>query len=234
MFLPLDNGVTMFDDPEIYERTRSLKLGTAKLSGWAEELRSQIAEVFQMSVLNVFSDRIDIGPAKGRPRLHIIVERASAYHFFRNGLFATGDMIVKEHHDRILGMYFDLLHRLAREAELGTKKVLLIIDCFEAGARCAAAESFRTHDAAVVAAEFPTIWKITGAGPFIIAFFIDEKAKSAAAESNTHLQIERACYEGIKRYDEFEYFTRDSFGIRFDSKEILDQKFDGSLFYYFH
>lgn len=45
-------------------------------------------------------------------------------------------------------------------------------------------------------------------------------------------QIKDEFYETLHRLDEFNVFTYDTFDVRFDSKENLDNKYEGNLFYY--
>jgi hypothetical protein len=41
------------------------------------------------------------------------------------------------------------------------------------------------------------------------------------------------CYELARQYDEFSYLTIETFPIKFDSKENLNAKYHGNMFYYF-
>lgn len=45
-------------------------------------------------------------------------------------------------------------------------------------------------------------------------------------------QIKDEFYETLHKLDEFNVFTYDNFDVRFDSKENLDNKYEGNLFYY--
>ena len=46
-------------------------------------------------------------------------------------------------------------------------------------------------------------------------------------------QIKDDFYEVLHRIDEFNLFTYENLDFRYDSKENLDNHYDGNLFYYF-
>lgn len=62
-------------------------------------------------------------------------------------------------------------------------------------------------------------------------FYTDAHAAEYAA-SGRKTEYERMCLELVKPYDDFGYLTDGRFTIRFDSKQNLDDNFNGSLYLY--
>lgn len=217
----------LLGEKQLYNQTCALKRGGQKLPPLLENLRGKIAGRLGIHVINVVYDRIDIGPAKGRPRLNVIVDSQSDLSRIKVNLFDfkadARDVILEE---------FELA---AKQAGWDFKKVHLISDDFSDEAMNQAVfQLFRNHREELVKQySAHGVWDITGMSKAIVVFFKDEVAKADALANEVGNQIRQACYAAVKPYDEFNYFTPENFSLVFDSKENLDKKYEGNLFYYF-
>jgi hypothetical protein len=221
----------LFCNDKLYEVTRSLKVGTSKLPRPMLELKSRIADCLNLEIVNIYYDTIDIGPAKGRPRLNLIVDSEDDFERLHAGPFA----IKSEAGEAILREFSAIVEQMSLKNEYETRNVLLTVDCFSGEAMRRAVSSAIECDEKTLLNTFssPGLWKIDSISPTMVVFFINERAKNLAASDGTAAKIRTACYESAKRFDEFNYISVENFGVHFDSKENLDKNFAGSLFYYF-
>lgn len=217
----------LFGDKKLYNQTCALKRGEQKLPPLLENLRSRIAGRLDIRVLNIVYDKIDLGPAKGMPRLNIIVDAQSDLSRIKENLF--------NFKPEAQAVILEEFEAEAKQAGWAYQKVHLISDDFSDEAMNQAVVQFYRKDRKRLVKRFSAhrIWDITGMSKHIVVFFKDEAAKSNALSKDGGNQIRRACYSAVKPYDEFGYFTPENFSLVFDSKENLDNKYEGNLFYYF-
>jgi hypothetical protein len=76
------------------------------------------------------------------------------------------------------------------------------------------------------------VWEISALRKHITVFYLTDEDIQTNATNGCSERIEQRCCELARQFDEFGYFTQDSFSIRFDSKENLDTNYDGSMFAY--
>jgi len=221
----------LYCNKTLYDETRSLKKGRTRLSPCLEALRLRISEHLGITVLNIIYDVIENGPVKGRSRLDIIVESAADYQFIYPAIFT-----INEHaKDVILREFADIIREMGVQSTFNTRDVHLFADDFSDEAMNQAAFQFFHNDAEAIVKRYSSdrVWKITGISHRIVIFFSDEKAKDSASVNGVASQIRQVCYNILKGYDEFNYFTPEKFIATFDSKENLDKKYLGNLLYYF-
>lgn len=218
----------LFGNPDLYAEVRRAKLGSAKLTAPLERLRTSLSDQFAINVLHVIYDRIDIGPAAGRPRLKIYLEtHADAAAICDDGRQLNQD--VEEASKQLLASNVDQSIDTSNP-----KAVLVCFDVFAEEAMGQAARYFRERHGDAVVAEFrdANVWVIDGFSKYTVVFFetdIDVSINSRGVSG----EIKDRCFELTKLYDEFDYFAPQNFPIGFDSKETLDSEYRGSIFYYF-
>lgn len=217
----------LFGEKQLYHQTRALKRGEQKLPPLLENLRLRIAARLDIRVLNVVYDKIDLGPAKGTPRLNIIVDAQRDLSRIKENLFN----LKSDAQSAILEEF----NTTAMQAGWDCQRVHLISDDFSDEAMNQAVFQFFNKDGKRLVKQFSAhrIWDITGMSKHIVVFFKDEAAKADALSNRDGDQIRQACYSAVKPYDEFGYFTPENFSLVFDSKENLDNKYEGNLYYYF-
>lgn len=75
------------------------------------------------------------------------------------------------------------------------------------------------------------IWKIITNGSGICIFYQTESAKIINRQNGITEEIKNIYYSSIKEIDEFDFYKEEY--IIFDSKENLDNNYQGNLYYYF-
>ena len=221
----------LFGNKRLYEQTRKMKLGKRKLPHPLDELRRWVNEKYSINVLNVVFDRIDIGPAEGRPRLNLIVDTADDYLRMHKDSFTPKSNYKKS----ILKKFSDIIEESGLGEEYDTRDVHLIFNDFSDEAMRQASTQLLENDKEAIISKFAqfNIWDIFGFSKSIVVFYLMEKDLKENEGNGSNDLIKQECYQVVKRYDEFDCFQLDSFPITFDSKENLDNNYEGSLFYYF-
>ncbi len=220
----------LFGNPKLYDRARQAKLGNSDLSGPLEEIRLWVNSHYLINVLDVVYDTIDLGSHEGTPRLNLIIETTQDYEQLHKDIFTLKPNIKRS----ILNRFSRIVAGSACPSKYDTDNVHLITDDFSREAMGRAAEKFIRNDRQAVANRFPNanIWDISGHSTLIVVFYHIEEEISQNQKNGQSEAIRGMCYEGVKRYDEFDYFYPENFSLKFDSKENLDKNYKGSLFYY--
>jgi hypothetical protein len=217
----------LFGEKELYKQTCALKRGELKLPPALDGLRARLEQRLGIHVVNVVYDKIEIGPAKGKPRLNVIVETQTDLKRIKNTPFD----FKPEACEAIL----DEFQTTAGVAGWDSDKPHLISDDFSNEAMNQAVLKFLRKDRKRVTKQYASdrLWDITGMSKDIVVFFMDEAAKVVATSNGVAERIKQSCYGAVKTYDEFNYVTPENFALVLDSKENLDKKYQGNLFYYF-
>ncbi|MBI1246826.1 hypothetical protein GC197_03150 [bacterium] len=216
----------LFGNPELFAVARSAKLGESSLHAGLAELRDWVFSEFDVRVVHIVYDHIDIGPAKGRPRLNLILETDVDF----NSLKTDAITIHPDIRDKVVRRFQQIAKR---HPDLESDNVHLVFDNFSDECLGRACSAFLRHDAKRITNDFKhTIWQIDGFSRVLAVFlYTDNEIKKCTADG-TCKQICQQCFNAVKMYDEFDYLTADSFQLRFDSKENLDVNYKGNLFYY--
>jgi hypothetical protein len=116
--------------------------------------------------------------------------------------------------------------------EANLENLFVIYNDFSDEARVAAnwkaAEEVKTQ----IKSKYPVVWNVITMFSGSVVFYYSD-ADIAVNENNGISQaITDIYYSILKKYDEFNYFTRENISLKFDSKENLDKNYQGNLFYY--
>jgi hypothetical protein len=221
----------LFGDKRLYEQARAIKKGLSRLDPCLESVRSRLSEKLGIKILSLVYDTIDIGPAKGRPRLNLIIETLDDFNRIHENQFT----IMQDVKETTLKEFTEIVGHMGKQSQFETRNVLLISDAFADEAMNQAAFKFTEKNTYSIIKAFPNekLWKITGFGRHIVVFFVDENAKSLALANGATDRIRSACFERMKVYDEFNYLTLENLSVCFDTKENLDKNYQGNFYYYF-
>ena len=220
----------LFGDKKLYARARQAKLGKSDLSGPLEDLRLWANSQYSINVIYVVYDLIEIGPHKGRPRLNLIIETSQDYKQLHKDIFTLEPNVMSS----VLNMFSLIVAASKCPSQYNTTNVHLISDDFSEEAMGRAAEQFLHNDAQGVKNRFPeaNIRDISGLSTQIVVFYQKEQQIIQSQKNGRSATIHQSCYEGVKRYDEFDYVCHENFSLKFDSKENVDKNYNGSMFYY--
>ena len=218
----------LYGNDSLFSIVRSAKLGRVQLTPVLAELRDWIQAEFDVSVVHVTLDRIDIGPCAGRPRLNVFLETDADYDSWKTDVVTIRPDIER----RVVAKFTKLAQ--ADPDESGAADVLLTVDNFLDGCLGRACSAFLTADANRIMKHFSAerIWKIDGHSRYLVVFLNTDRDIRAKTRDGTCDRILKRCFDAVAQYDEFGYLSDDAFRLKFDSKENLDKNFQGNLFYY--
>jgi len=191
----------------------------------------KIEPMYDLSILAIEYDQIDIGPHKGRPRLNLIFEDQKSSDSIHKDRWTIKPHVKK----RILRTFTESVIEFQEEDSYPTEDTHLICDVFADEAKNRTALELIEREGKEIEKKFfkHGVWTITGMSKVIVVFFTDEKTKKENRENGVCDSIRNELYSRIRQYDEFHYFTESNLEVHYDSKENLDDKYEGSLFYYF-
>jgi hypothetical protein len=221
----------LFGDKKLYEQARAAKLGKLDLIQPLEYLRRWLNENYKVNVLHVVYDLIDLGPHEGRPRLNIILETAEHYAKLHKDPFSPKPHIKKA----ISKRFAKIVAASSCDHNYDTANVHVTFDDFSDEAMGQAVTRFQENDKHRLLKEFApdNVWDISGFSKSVVVFYLTNEDMQSASRNGTNDRIKQRCYELVKQYDEFDYFELETFPITFDSKQNLDENYQGSMFYYF-
>lgn len=214
-------------ESELFETVRQAKLGRAHLPPVLECVRNWLAGHYSVQVLHLDYRSGEVPP----PSLRVVVDSdEDCAKLTRDGFSPKRHIVqaIRRH-----------LTRSAEDAGLAgeylTDRMRVRVDSFAWAAKDRAISRFHDEHRLTVAEEVApsNVWTIAAEGARIVVFYeTDEEVRIRAADGTSDA-IKWRCFDLVKRYDEFGYFTWCNFPFAFDSKERLDAEFEGSLFYYF-
>ncbi|MCA8987091.1 MAG: hypothetical protein KDA78_05590 [Planctomycetaceae bacterium] len=216
----------LYGNSKLYAAARAAKMGKGCLHPGLAELRDWISSEYQVNVVHIVLDQIEIGPVAGHPRLNIILETDKDFYALK-----TDPLTFRlDVHDKVIARFRKIA---LGYHDLESDNVLLVLDNFSDECLGKACSRFLKRDARQIADVFKyTIWQIDGFSRLLVVFlYTDDEVKKCTADGTCN-RISRQCFKTLKQYDEFNYLTSESFRLRFDSKENLDNNYKGNLFYY--
>lgn len=213
-------------DDEEYRETKLIKHGKRTLASPFRDLAAWVEATYPgVVVLNVRCDRVEGGDLH---RLSVIVERPAHELVFREGAnYRASDQA------RVIAKFRELLFA-QRQRSHHLQKLFTIFPAFEEVARIEANWSVTDADILHLEASLDqhSLWKIWPSFDEVTFFFHTDSQLSQSALSGARAQ----CEEGYRRltasYDEFGYLAERPITVNFDSKENLDQNYEGNLFLY--
>jgi len=220
----------LFHDKRLYRTALNAKLGKDRSPKLLRDLKSWIEEQYSISVVLLKYDTIDIGPNAGRPRLNVIVETDQDHSVIHQDWLTLEPQVASGIRNR-----FSLLVAESGSSAFCADDVHLIADNFSDEAmRISTAEFLEAeHDRIVKEFSKCGLWTLTSISREIVAFFYTDKQIREARQNGCVNELTDYCCSHISSYDRFNYFSRDIFPIRFDSKENLDDNCQGNWYYYF-
>lgn len=221
----------LYGNKPYYEDCCRLKKGMRKLSVPFEYLRARLSERFGINVLNVGYEVIDDLSGGGRPRLDMVVDSAADFARIHRNRFELKPDVQEGIHQE----FREMLASYGLERDYPEDGLLFACDDFSDESLNQAVFTFLEKDREDLVRDFSAdgVWKIEAMSKALVVFFLDENARQVAALNGVGQRIREQCYLAVKRHDEFGYLLPENFVLSFDSKEILDRSYEGSLFNYF-
>ncbi|WP_339729490.1 hypothetical protein [uncultured Gimesia sp.] len=220
-----------------YQESKLIKQGKRNRLFPFDELAEWIKATYNTPVLNICYEVIS--PFK-RPRLNVIFEFTSEAEKFRDGAFNYDS----EKQDAISVVFKKILKRNDSQSQsfsqrilrkvgiqkYQTKNMFVIFTSFEMDARDEVRSQIKESeiDDLIKSMHRREIWQFSHGSFF---FYTDDQVERARSDG-TYERLADALFRLFKKYDEFDYFQRDSFIVEIDSKEKFDNNYQGNWFYY--
>lgn len=218
----------LFGNEKLYSLVRDIKLGLIEVPPVFAQLRDWLQNEFNVSVIYIALEHVELGPNTGTPRLNVILETDGECDSRKND---TISILSKMEH--LILSRFKKLVRM-NHLKYDTEGIFLIVDNFSDECVSRACYTFLKTDADRIISEFSNIpiWKIDGFYRSLVVFLKTENDIRLRCADGTCERISNRCFDAVKPYDEFGYLSAKSFRLEFDSKENLDKNYNGSFFNY--
>ncbi|MEM6724918.1 MAG: hypothetical protein AAF598_12820 [Bacteroidota bacterium] len=213
-----------------YIQTKAVLRGERQLDSLKQQLIHWISNRFEIDVINIEYDKIAQGT---RDRINVIVrKRADAEKMDHRGPDYFG--YDQAYQQEIL----DAFQRIYAGANFidfsGELKPWVMFSVFNDIALSEANTAISLQELTTITEEYAAlgIWQIIQFfGATVVFHFKTDQVEhldQAKAES-----LRKRLLQAIKAHDEFDLIEEATFTLNFDSKEHLDQKFDGNMLNYF-
>jgi len=221
----------MLLDKKTYIETRRLKLGEKVLPEHFKVLQAWINSHYEINALNIVFDKIDIGPHKGSPRLNVIIDKESDY----QKMFRKPFVPIEKHTKAIAKRFVKIIKDSGFERKYDLDNILVIYSDYSYDSMSKVCELFIQNDKKNIMSKFvdSNIWDMTGFSSWIVVFYMTVTDLNENIKNGTNENIKNECLRLIKHYDEFDYFNEKTLKLTFDSKQNLDENYQGNSFFYF-
>ena len=209
-----------------FQATKRIVLGLDSLAHTMHEIANWVADRYSVRVVNAIHD--PAGDLLRKPRLQIILEHAAQAERFRDG--ANFDAAKQR---EIAEQFAEIVNRNASHHDCDGMFVV-----FSAFAPIANEEA----DSKITDAEVENLkhnlgdselWEISRCfGHVTFMFFTDKQAKLKTTDGTLNLYTGKY-FDVLKPFDEFDYLDRSKYSVKFDSKQNLDENYNGNWFYYY-
>lgn len=225
-----------------YLDAKQLKRGKKLLKEPFAALAKWISCKYDVSVLNIVPEKILPGD---RPRLSIAVEYERDHarlctkdRFTCNARKAAA--VSKKYIELIenapgcRSVTVQKTRALVEKQELQRDGVRIWVDAFEPLAKQEANSNVKEEDIEALKTQLGLcdLWTVFHGLNIPLFFFFTQAQVAQRTADGTIEAVKAAYFEVLKRTDEFDYFTFDTFRIALDSKENFDTRYSGNWYYY--
>jgi hypothetical protein len=211
---------------DLYERTKQLLLEEVDKSPLLVDFADWMRQKYAVNLLNFEFARID-NPNNSQ-RLYLILNSKSDVQKLRVAQFKPNLII-----DKAVSEHF---RRLARQHghpdQPPLDKFFVAYADYSEEARSVANWQAVEEAKPVIKDTFPAVWDVLTIFSSTVVFYFQDAQIQELEASGVSASISEHYYQILKKYDELGYCTTDNFSIKFDSKQNVDENYEGSLFYY--
>jgi hypothetical protein len=212
----------------IYQETRKLALGQTQKSPLLSDLSDWFMRTFSIKILNIEFGKL---AATRRYRLYIILANSEDY----QKINIQPNIFINEDYQNIIELEFRklaLTYRFAEETML--ENLFITFNDFTMEAMTAANWSALIKLKPLLLSKYSIVWNVLAMFWGLVIFYYTDNDITANENNGINGEIIEIYYSLLKESDELNYFTREKISIKFDSKENLDNHYQGSMFYYAH
>lgn len=211
-----------------YKETKLIKQEKRKLNPQFSEISQWISTTYDVRVLNIVYDKANQLHA---PRLQVILEHEEDTAKFSDSLFENSNKLDRNR----TGEKFEDLAQQNGTTDYEFDGLFVVFSAFS---RIAKEEvdskvSDRSLKNFENSLKNPDLWKISRCFGNLTFFFNTENQAHHYRKKGMREQYSQGYFKLLKQHDEFNYLQESSYHVDFDSKENLDNNFEGNLFYYY-
>ena len=213
-------------NPEIYAKTKHIVLGKAEKSALLIEFADWLRGKFSVNLINFEYDRID-DPQRSY-RLYLILNSKSDKERFFSKPF-----VKNRRYEKAVSNHFRLLAQKHGYSESqALKNFFVAYSDFSEEAQTLANWQAIEMARPIIKQAYPEVWELMAIFSSTVVFYYLDSQIHENAESGVSRSIFEDYFQILKKFDELDYYTSGNFTMKFDSKENVDQNYQGSLFYY--
>lgn len=227
-------------DPE-YQTAKRIKQGLQTIAPRFAPLATWISETYDVSVLNIQKDFMTHNK---KLRLLICVDSSADRAVFIEGEHWWGNFDATKQ-TQVADKYLELAtkqkpvinlqfwHFFSRMPD--SRDIFVAFSCFEEGALIEANERIPQEKITDLQTMFKDdrIWLISRCFHSTTLFVFTDAQKEELKNESIFESMEDYYFKLLKEYDEFNYWKEDIFKIGIDSKQNLDENYQGNWFYYY-
>ena len=213
-------------DEDIYQETREIVLGQREKTPLLIELADWLMQKYSIKMLNFQFAKLK-GPSEKRYRLYIIVtskENMKRMHIdFRPNA---------DYQEQIANKFrkLSIKHRYTDKEKL--ENLFVTFNDYSDEAMTLANWSAIEEAREEIKNKYSSVWDLLEMFSSTVVFYYLETQIKENAINEVSEKIKTDYYKILKKYDELNYYTTENLLIKFDSKENLDENYQGSIFRY--
>ncbi|MCW7471867.1 hypothetical protein [Leptospira kanakyensis] len=208
-----------------YKNTKLILKGKKKLEEPFINLSKWINEVYSVNSVNIIYDKVI---PNDRPRLQVILEHEKDYLFFK---LKDGYNFNEVLQSEISGKFIEIINN-NKSYKFETNSIFTIFSCFESVAKKESNMSIKEYEIKKLLLDInnPDLWHIDKCfGATVFFFYTNLQKEKSFTLKNIYTE---KYFNLLKKYDEFDYITKNNFSIDFDSKENFEKNFHSNWFTY--
>lgn len=214
-------------DDKTYQETKDIVLGKSKRSPLLNEFALWFSRKHSVKIVNFTFDKLTT-PGVNRHRLCVIIANTKGYRKMFTRPFEYNDV-----YQFAIAQEFEKLavkHKFADAESLEDLFVSFIDFSDEArtDANWRAVKEVQTY----LKGKYPFVWDVISPFSSSVVFYYTNREVETYEANGVSRQVSDEYYDILKKYDELNYFSKESMSLAFDSKENLDKNYEGSLFHY--
>ena len=211
----------------LYKETKRIKLGELKKSDILDDLSNWFNSIFDVEIINFKYKRIKVGK-RIKHRLTIVTDQKEDY------LKMVPRLGERNHKNeqKIVKKFLELTRKYNFNIDPRVKNIFVVFSDFSKEANTEtnrkAFDSFNKE----LKRNYPDHYILQPIFDAIIVFFHTDEQVRENSMNGVSEAISDLYFSTLRKYDVCGYISRDNLNITFDSKENLDQNYEGNMYYY--
>lgn len=209
-----------------YKATKLVKQGKAVLAPRFEELARWIAATWGVTILNVIHEgRNALRP----PRLQVILEYQREAEIFRDGFNFD-----REKQSAIKTRFLAIIGREGASA-YDVDGLFVVFSAFDRLAKEEADSRILDTELDALRLQIgdPGLWLISRCFGRVTFFFYTDAQAKHSENAGKKQEYAKRYFELLRPHNEFGYLDEQTYTVSFDSKQNLDENYEGSWFNYY-